>query len=94
MLNYKEENQALEVMFPSKLDTNACMAFESELIEKINSSNTVIFNMDGVEFICSFFLRICLKTIQQKGKENFKIENLTPTTKKVFMIAGFSDMVS
>ena len=93
MLNYKEENQSLEVMFPSKLDTNACMAFENELMDKVNSDNNIIFNMSGVEFICSFFLRISLKTLQQKGKDKFKIENLNPSTKKVFMIAGFSDMV-
>ncbi len=93
MVNFNEVENKTVVTFPKKLDTETCVSFESEVMAKVSENdNIIVFDMSGVEFISSFFLRICMKTIQSKGKENLKVENLTPSTKKIFMIAGLGDL--
>ena len=88
MVKYNVTGRELICSFHERLDTLACSEIEEKLIEMINESQKkVIFDLQGIEYIASAFLRICIKTGKIKGTENFSIVNVTPTVKKVFKIA-------
>lgn len=88
------ENNKLVFSFPEKLDTVYCSKIESELVKKImDEKKEVIFDLEGVEYICSLFLRICVKVTKEIGKDNFSIKNVGPSTLKVFKIARFDELV-
>ncbi len=93
-MEFKIENEKLEFTFAKKLDTSAIAEFEKELKDKINEETfPVVFDLSGVEFVSSMFLRVCLSTYKAKGKGNFSIINAAPQIKSVFMIAGFGEML-
>lgn len=94
MMKYNYENETLVCSFPQKVSSTVCNVIEKELTQKIEDTNgPIIFDLEGVTYICSMFLGFCLKYYQLKTKEKFIIRNLTPEVKKVFMIAKFGDML-
>ena len=94
-MNFTIKNNKLVINFSQKLDTSTVLALEKGLTEKIKQEPyPVIFDLEGVEFISSMFLRICMMTFKEKGRDQFTILNAAPQIKSVFMIAGFSEMLS
>ncbi|MBN1663670.1 MAG: STAS domain-containing protein [Deltaproteobacteria bacterium] len=53
----------------------------------------VVFDVRGVNYIASFFIRICLMVAKAVEKGNFSIVNTDPQVKKVFIIAGLDKML-
>jgi anti-anti-sigma factor len=77
------------------MDTLACQEYERLIHPKIESAaKAVTFDLAGVGYIASSFLRICLRTAQAVGKENLAISNCAPEIKKVFKIAGLDKQLS
>ena len=53
----------------------------------------MVFNLAGVDFVASAFLRLCL-VVQQKAAGNpLTLVNVSPPIKKVFKIAGLGTLV-
>ena len=77
--------------FLGRMDTAHCMETEKKVIESIESASKVIYDLEGVDYIASAFLRLCIKTSQTVNQGNFSIINVTPVIKKVFKIAGLAE---
>ncbi len=90
MLSFIDNDDTLICKFRSRLDTFNSQKLENELNTRIAESNkTIIFDLEEVVFVSSYFLRICINTLKTIGTEKFKLQNVKSDIKKVFMIAGY-----
>ena len=53
----------------------------------------MVFDLKGVDYVASAFLRICLSVYKQVGPERFSMVNVHPFVKKVLMIANLADLM-
>ena len=92
--NFKLENDVLLVSLDGRLDTEAAVAFETELAvkSKENPHGSMTVDASNLEYIASSGLRIILK--MAKTEKNFKIENLAPSVYSVFEMTGFSKIIN
>jgi anti-anti-sigma factor len=74
--------------FDQIMNTTKCIEAEKKIMNSIKTGNEIIFDLIGVEYISSSFLRLCGKASYRVNSENFFIINTTPSVKKVFKIAG------
>jgi len=94
MFQRKLDEKKTIFTFVPKLDTATCFNRENELLKAIDDRKSiVVFDLSGVEYISSCFLRICIMMAKDIGASNFRIINTTPNVKKVFKIAGFDQMI-
>jgi len=98
MVNFKFEEQShtLSCIFNGRLDTESSFTI-SDPVEKTIQDNAdnlpgkvlkVVFDIGGVDYIASSFIRICIRSAKKVGKGNFSIINSSPVIKKTFKIAG------
>lgn len=90
MFEFIENEQSVTVRFPHRMDTFSSQKLEEELQQKHpGSGKKMVFDLDGISFISSAFLRICFKAYKDSGEGNFSLINATSEVKKVLMIAGY-----
>ena len=90
MFDFIENEQTLTIRFPQKMDTFSSQKLEEELKQKHPvSGKKMVFDLEGISFISSAFLRICFKAYKDSGEGNFSLINATSDVKKVLMIAGY-----
>ena len=75
------------------LDTVQSQKLEAELNPRLKPSLAVVFDMNAVTYICSGFLRVCIMVAKVVGARQFKLQGLTPPIRRVFMMAGMSDLL-
>jgi anti-anti-sigma factor len=84
----------LEIPFQGRLDTARCAEMESDLRARIaEAGGAITFDLAGVDFVSSSFLRLCVFAYQKVRGDGFQIVNASPTIKKVFKIAGLDKML-
>ncbi len=94
MLDTCKSNETIVIEFEGRLDTAKCLKIEAEVRDKtLGSSTPVVFDLGGVDFVCSSFLRLCIYACQQAGTHGFQIRNSSPSIKRVFKIAGLDAML-
>lgn len=54
---------------------------------------SVVFDLAGVEYINSAFLRICVTTCKQVGQGAMSIVNTSPQIMRIFMIANLTNVM-
>lgn len=54
----------------------------------------IVFDLDGVDYICSAFLRLCIVAGKSVEKGCFTIVNSEPNVLKVFKTAGLDSLFS
>ena len=87
--------QTLTCVFLERLDTDNCMQCSATVHEKIQDANSpVVFDLHKIDYVASSFLSMCLRVVQNVGKDNFSIINLHPNVKRVFKIAGFDRQIN
>lgn len=93
-MNFIENENSLVCELPERLDTVNSQEFEGQL-KKVLEKNfkTMTFDFSNVNFVSSYFLRICLNMIKQYGADNFHVINVKSEIKKVFMISGFDKIM-
>jgi anti-anti-sigma factor len=83
-----------EFKFTGRLDTAKCAQIEPDLRALLaRVEGPVVFDLDGVEFVSSAFLRLCIYAHRNAGDHGFEIINAAPPIKKVFKIAGLDTML-
>ena len=98
-MNFSEIDNALHCSFPGRLDGLTCSNIEHELLCRVtkfkgNRTNVrLIFDLNGVVYISSLFLRICLMHFKTFGKNNFSVRNVSDEILKVFRISGFAEIM-
>ena len=100
VMDFSEIDNTLVCLFPERLDGFVSSALEKELVQrttefKTNHTNArIVFDMSGVLFISSFFLRICLIHHKNFEKECFAITNTSEEVFKVFSVSGFDKIMN
>ncbi|MEI6055744.1 MAG: STAS domain-containing protein [Lentisphaerota bacterium] len=80
--------------FIGRMDTTKCTDAEREVMGAIDGAEKIVFDLDGVEYIASSFLRLCGKASHKVSAGKFSIVNVTPSVKKVFKIAGLAERLN
>lgn len=94
MNQYTENEGILKCKFSGRLDTILSQTIDAELKTKIKPGiKEIIFDLSGVEYLSSSFLRICISTLRQTGKDHFSVINVTPSALKVFQIANLTEIL-
>ena len=94
MLPTCEPQEKLVIRFEGSLDTAKCDEIEADVRGAVAGSTApVVFDLDGVDFVSSAFLRLCIYARQQAGDHGFQIVNVGPYIKRVFKIAGLDAML-
>ncbi|MEI6456522.1 MAG: STAS domain-containing protein [bacterium] len=91
----------LSCKFTGRLDTSACLKISDEINMKLSEISepgletirgyNIVFDLKGVNYIASSFIRICVNTAKKSEKGKFSIINSDPFIKKTFKIAGLDD---
>jgi anti-anti-sigma factor len=81
--------------FTGSLNSDVCTKLTGGLSAKISETRgKVVFDLKGVDYIASSFLRTCQKFYKEVGSENFSIINVSPNVKKVFKMTGFEQFMN
>lgn len=91
-----EDTGTMTCRFPvKKMDTAASIEadkifqkFFLEAAAKNPASLHIIFDLDGVSYVASSFLRLCVSAANKVEKDDFMVINTDPQIMKVFKIAG------
>jgi len=93
MVKFTQQQDTLTFTFDTRMDSKNSLDTEKNIdrIMHSQSPKKIIFNLKNVEYIASAFLRICITTVKQVGKENFTLTNTQPQIKKIFQISGLEE---
>ena len=92
--NYLQENGTLTVFLDGRLDTEASIQFEADLMEicKNNPYENIVLDAEKLQYIASSGLRTILKMV--KTEKNLCIENVSDSVYGVFEMTGFSRIIT
>lgn len=106
MLDRKYDPNAniLTFTFSGRLDSAASRPLAPEIEGKLkeycgaaapmNKPLKVIFDLKGVDFISSLFIRICLTTAASVKTGNLTLQNANPFIKKTLKISGLENQLT
>ena len=96
MVTFKEQDQQIICTFTGQLNTMTVMKDGPGVEEKVGQAKdrNVAFDLGGVTFIASSFLRLCVHTAKTVGSARFSVRNLSPEVKKVFVISGLDKQLA
>jgi anti-anti-sigma factor len=90
MVQITANPEMLTITLAGRMDTPTCERLETDLLGRIGTAGVpVVFDLQQVNYVCSMFLRLCIRAAQQVGTHNLSIVHVHPEIKKVFKIAGF-----
>ncbi len=97
MLNIEKKvnEKELTVALEGRLDTTTAPVLEGELASVIGGIETLIFDLEKLEYISSAGLRVLLsaqKTMNKQGK--MIVRNASDDVKEIFDVTGFSDILT
>ena len=82
-------------MLEGRLDTGTAPKLDSELRTILKGVNSLVFNMDGLEYISSAGLRVLLtaqKIMNNQG--TMVIRNASEEVMEIFDVTGFSNVLT
>ena len=96
--DYNDQDKVIKVIFTGRLDYLAAgelnEIIQSEpLIKDKNPEDSITFDIGGVEYIASSFIRICVWCAKYAGSGRFSIINSQPLVKKTFKVSGLDEML-
>ena len=95
MLAIEEREGNLVFTFSGRLDTAECLQFDDRLAAAAEAASLpLVFDLNGVDYLASLFLRICVRTARQAGFDRFKLVNVSPPVKKVLKISGLDGLLT
>lgn len=99
-INFDSNNRTIHCVFKGRMDSLATSELEGEfnrrLLEITSSAGNnirVIFDLAGVDYIASAFIRLCLQTVKSIEGGNFSVKNTSPMIMKTFKIAGLESLL-
>ncbi|MCE5262839.1 MAG: STAS domain-containing protein [Deltaproteobacteria bacterium] len=97
---YEESTQTLLCRFRGRMDT----AMSGPVAEKFSAewgalqarteTPRIVFDLEGVDYVASSFLRLTLVAAKEVKKGNFSIIHTQPQVLKVFKIARLSSLLN
>jgi anti-anti-sigma factor len=98
--SFEQSTQTLTCRFGGRMDTvkSGIVAekFNAELngLQSKADLSSIVFDIKGVDYVASSFLRLSLVAAKGVPKGNFSIINTDPQVLKVFKIAGLSSLLN
>lgn len=98
--HFEESTQTLLCRFEGRMDTvisgNVTEAFNAQLSGLKGKTETlkIVFDIKGVDYVASSFLRLSLLAAKGAKKGNFSILNAAPQVLKVFQVARLSSLLN
>jgi len=90
----ERDNNRIVITFPQRVDTAYCQENEKAILGSAGQGcRGVDFDLRGVEYVCSAFLRICMQVLKLVGKDRFRITGCSPGLRKVFKIACYDGLM-
>jgi anti-anti-sigma factor len=100
---YDPDRNALVCVFTGMQDSGASQTASEQFQAAWQSAQAdrreparrmaIVFDLAGVDFISSAFLRLCLQAAKMAGGGAFRIVNTTPAVKKLFVVAGLEQLI-
>ncbi len=95
MFQSTQQDGSLVFQFSSPLDTMECSRIGDGVTQQVQTSDLpVVFDLAGVDFVASGFLRLCIMVQQKAAGNQLTLINVCPPIKKVFKIAGLDKLVA
>ena len=91
----KKNTETKTLALIGRLDTVTAPEFEAEISTILPTAESLVLDMEKLEYISSAGLRVILKT--QKAltqKAGLKLINVSDDVREVFEITGFSDFLT
>jgi acetaldehyde dehydrogenase / alcohol dehydrogenase len=84
------KDNVLTFKFIDRMDSKNSLEVEAQVDDDMESKKPekVIFDLAGVDYVTSAFLRICITVAKKVGQNKFSIINTQPQIKKTFKISG------
>ena len=85
----------LTIALEGRLDTATAPELEAELKASLDSTDSLIFDLDKLEYISSAGLRVLLsaqKIMSKKG--GMKVTHVNEIVQEVFEVTGFADILT
>ncbi|MBR3740771.1 MAG: STAS domain-containing protein [Clostridia bacterium] len=85
----------LTIALEGRLDTTTAPELEAELKASLDSTDSLIFDLDKLEYISSAGLRVLLsaqKIMSKKG--GMKVTHVNEIVQEVFEVTGFADILT
>ena len=85
----------LTIALEGRLDTTTAPDLEAELKASLDSADSLIFDLDKLEYISSAGLRVLLsaqKIMSKKG--GMKVTHVNEIVQEVFEVTGFADILT
>lgn len=98
--HFDQEQQTLLCRFDGRMDTIMSSMVTEKFTAELNGhkdrakSLRIVFDLGGVDYVASSFLRLSLVAAKAVAKGNFSIINTDPQVLKIFKIAGLSSMLN
>jgi anti-anti-sigma factor len=95
-VTFLNANDTLICEFRGSLDSMTTPQVEQALKEKLGAEKTarLVFDMAGVDYVNSTFLRVCLHTQKNWKAGSFQVVKLRPNVKSTFELAGLGAISS
>lgn len=94
-INKVKDGSCLRIDVIGRLDTLTAPQLDKEIEAEINGVETLILNMEKLEYISSAGLRVVLSAHKKMMKQGeLIIKNLNEDVTEVFEITGFADIMN
>ncbi len=97
MLNIQKEKNGTELTIglEGRLDTITSPVLESELNGSLDGIESLIFDMEKLQYISSAGLRVLLTAQKVMSKQgSMVVRNTSDDVKEIFDVTGFSDIMT
>lgn len=94
-INKNLNGDALELKIIGRLDTTTAPALEAEIKNSLEGLKSIVFDLEGLEYISSAGLRVLLSAQKSMNKQGtMKLVNVNEVVMEVFEITGFVDVLT
>ena len=93
-INKNLSGNQLTIALEGRLDTTPAPELEAELKASLDSVDSLIFDLDKLEYISSAGLRVLLSAQKNMSKKGgMKVTHVNEIVQEVFEVTGFSDIL-
>ena len=94
-INKNLNGNQLTIALEGRLDTTTAPELEAELKMSLDNVNSLIFDLDKLDYISSAGLRVLLSAQKTMSKKRgMKITHVNEIVQEVFEVTGFADILT
>lgn len=91
--DFTRQDDTLIVKVSGEADLSGSSALRISLMRRLGGVNNLIFDLGGLEFADSYFLRLLIKLRRRLGGvSSVKVQNPNPNVRKIFEITGLDKL--